>query len=120
MGFYTRDFTLLPGERLIWRAACNWRQGPVARGGHLALTSQALVFQPHRFDAQTGGQPRRIPLDHVAAVSIEPGGIPKGLLAGGLRRRLRLDLIDGSTELLLMNRVAQRLAQVQAAVAKAR
>lgn len=120
MGIWVREFSLPPGERLVWRVPCNWLQGAVARGGYLGLTSHAVIFEPNRLDARMGGQSRRVPLDSIASASWEPGGVPKSLFGGGVRARMRLDLLDGTRELLLVNRLAERLPQVQAAASNAR
>ncbi len=120
MGIWVREFRLLPGESLAWRVPCNWLQGGSARGGCLGLTSKAVIFEPNRLDARFGGHSRRIPLGSIAAAALEQGGIPKPLFGGGARARMRLDLLDGSHELLLVNRLAERLPEVQAAVANAR
>jgi hypothetical protein len=119
MGIWVRDFRLLPGETLVWRVACHWSQGGVARGGCLGLTSHALIFEPSRFDALVGGESRRIPLGGIASASREPGGVPKSIFGGGMRARLRLDLLDGSQDLILVNTLGERLAQIQAVVANA-
>lgn len=118
MGLWVRRPTLLPGEAVEWRAACNWRQGARAVGGLLWLTSGALVFEPNRFDAATGGEGRRVALRDIAYVGEEPGGSPS--VSGGLRPRIRLELVDGRAELLLVNKVASRLRDIESAVAQAR
>ena len=105
-----------PGETVQWRIACNRQQGGLARGGLLWLTSEALVFEPHRFDARTGGQGRRIPLRDIAEVTVSAGGDAPSL-SGGLRPRLRLDLRNGEVELLLVNKIMTRLREIQVAVA---
>jgi hypothetical protein len=79
------------------------------------LTSQALVFEPHRLDARLGGQSRRVALREIADVTVDPGGdIPS--LGGGLRPRIRLELMNGHVELLLVNKIMTRLREIQVAV----
>jgi hypothetical protein len=119
MGTWVQDIELVPGETLVWRVAANWEQGGIARGGHLALTSAALVFQPNRVDAATGAPPWRVPLAAVREVGVQPIRF-SDLFAGGLRRRMRLDLADGASVRLLVNRLDRRRAEVAAAVAAAR
>jgi hypothetical protein len=118
MGLWVRRPTLLPGEAIEWRAACNWHQGARAVGGLLWLTSGALVFESNRFDAATGGEGRRVALTDIADLGVEPGGRPS--LSGGLRPRIRLQLVDGRAELLLVNKVESRLREIEQAVARVR
>lgn len=113
MGLWVRRLRLDPRERLRWQVACNWSQRGIARGGRLALTSQALVFEPNRLDGVTGGKAMRIPLNKVKSVSVEPGGLPRASPFGGIRPRMRLELIDGSTELILLNNLERRIADVR-------
>jgi len=118
MGIWVRPLRIKGDERLIWQVPCNWEQGGAARGGRLGVTSQALIFEPNRIDALTGGKSRRLPLSDIQSVEVEPGGRPS--FSGGLRRRLRVNLRDGTYELLLVNNLGARLADIQAAVAGAR
>jgi hypothetical protein len=118
MGLWVRRPNLLPGEVVEWRAACNWAQGARVAGGFLWLTSGALVFEPNRVDAATGGESRRVALSSIAAVGVEPGGKPS--ISGGLRPRIRLELIDGNHEVLLLNKLESRLRAIEQAVARAR
>lgn len=120
MGLWFRDLPLVPRESLVWQVACNWQQAGVARGGRLGLTSQALVFEPNRLDRLTGGRGRRVSLSDIASVAVEPGGVAKSPLSGGMRRRLRLNLKDGRAELLLISDLGTRLRDVEAAVSRTR
>jgi hypothetical protein len=120
VGIWFRDLRLLPGESLVWQVACNWQQRGVARGGRLGLTSQALIFEPNRLDGLMGGKARRVALTDIASVAIESGGVPKSPLSGGIRRRMRLNLTGGASELLLVSDLDSRIRDVEAAVARAR
>jgi len=74
-----------------------------AVGGRLFLTGSRLIFEPNRFDAVAGGRPWSVPLTSVRTVGTElPDGKP---FSGGLRTRLRLDLVEGKTELFVVNHV---------------
>jgi len=97
----------------------TWTYQGLARGGHLVLTSHSLIFQPNRVDAVTGAGPWRLPLTAVRSVGVQPVTWSH-LFAGGLRRRLRLDLADGGVALLLVNRLEQRVRELGAAVEAAR
>jgi hypothetical protein len=103
----------------VWRAAANWSHQGIARGGHLALTSRALLFQPNRVDGATGAVPWRLPLAAVRSVGVQPVTW-SDFFSGGLRRRLRLDLADGGVALLVVNRLDRRVRELGAAVAAAR
>lgn len=118
MGTWVQDIVLGPGETLVWRAAVNWSHQGLARGGHLALTSSSLLFQPNRVDAATGAGPWRLPLTAVVRVGVQPVTWAD-VFSGGLRRRMRLDLVDGSVALLVINRLDRRVHEVGAAVAAA-
>ena len=119
MGAWVPELVVPPGETLAWRAAVNWTHRGLARGGHLALTSHALLFQPNRVDAATGAGPWRLPLAAVRSVGVQPVTW-SDFFSGGLRRRLRLDLVDGSVALLVINRLDRRVREIGAAVDAAR
>lgn len=115
MGAWVPEIVLPDGESLVWRAAVNWTHQGLARGGHLALTSRALQFQPNRVDAAAGARPWRLPLAEVRSVGVQPVTWWH-LFSGGLRRRLRLDLVDGNVVLLVINGLDRRVREVAAAV----
>ena len=115
MGLWVRSPKLSPGEAVKWRASCNWLQGGRSSGGYLWLTPSALVFEPNRIDSAAGGQSRRVALVDIADAGVEPGGHPS--MSGGLRPRIRLGLVDGRHELLLLNKIETRLHDIQQAVA---
>lgn len=119
MGAWVRDIVLGPGETLVWRCAVNWSHQGLARGGHLALTSTSLLFQPNHVDAATGAGPWRLPLTAIAGVGVQPVTW-RDFFSGGLRRRMRLELTDGSVALLVINRLDRRVREVAAAVTAAR
>lgn len=114
MGAWVQEIVLGPGETLVWRCAANWSHQGLAAGGYLALTSTSLVFQPNRVDATWTG-PWRLPLAAVARVGVQPVTWSH-FFSGGLRRRMRLDLVDGSVALLVINRLDRRVREVGAAV----
>lgn len=119
MGAWIDDVVLQPGESVVWGVPATSSQHGIGRGGRLTLTTAALVFHPHRVDAATGGTPWRVPLTAVREVGVQPVALGD-LFAGGLRRRLRLDLEDGSVVVLLVNRLARRVREVREAVLAAR
>ena len=104
MGIWVRDPALNQAETILWKRAANRTQsGLRAVGGYLFLTNSRLLFQPHRFDAATGGKTWSTPLASIRGVGAEPrNGNP---LSGGLRTRLQIKLDDGHSELFVVNRV---------------
>src|SRR5437879_1336803 len=116
MNLWVRRPDLLPGEQVRWRVGCNWKQGARACGGFLWLTDQAVVFEPNRVDVLTGGKGRRVLLADIEHVALEAGGTPS--FSGGLRARIRLELKDGGQELLLVNRIEERIQGLREAVAR--
>jgi hypothetical protein len=120
MGAWVPELRLPPGETVVWRVSASSTYQGLAAGGRLALTSHALVFQPHHLDhGVLGAGPWRIPLTAIAEVGTAPVSLAH-LFAGGLRRRMRLLLADGAVVLLVVNRRERLTGQVRAAVAAAR
>ena len=87
---------------------------PRALGGRLRLEDGRLTFRPHRFDRATGGEGFDVSTSDVASVDSAPRrwGL-RGLLDGGVRRRLRIRLADGREMLLVVNRVERRVEELR-------
>ena len=76
-------------------------------GGKLFVTESRLLFQPNRMDARLGGQPLAIPLNQITTVGEEPRRLSfRELFSGGLRTRLRIEVIDGRIELFVVQRLS--------------
>lgn len=103
---------LQAGEPVIWQKLANRQQGTSrAVGGRLCLTKFALYFQPSRFDALFHGLTWKADLRQISKVGIEPrDGNP---FSGGIRERLRIDLVDGSTEVFVVNGLNEVLDRLQ-------
>jgi hypothetical protein len=102
-----------PGQP--WRIRANvtssrWR----AVGGHLQVEDGRLRFEPHGFDAATGGRGVDVDLRDVHEVDVAP--LAGDVFGGGLRRRLRVRLRDGTDVLFVVSRVRQRVEELTAAV----
>jgi hypothetical protein len=118
MGFWIRDPALLPQEEVVWRRYANREQGSLRQvGGRLLVTSQRIVFVPNRFDDATGGDGWSSALANIARVEVEPSrrAVPFLGRAAQLRRRLRIETIDGQAELFVVNRVAEAAQTLRAA-----
>jgi hypothetical protein len=115
MGSWVRDPALDQAETILWKRPANrtqssWR----AVGGRLFLTNSRLIFQPHQFDAVTGGGSWSAPLASVRSVGIEPRNWNP--FSGGLRTRLRIELGDGDCELFVVNRVRDVVETIRSEV----
>lgn len=106
---------LLPGEvvRDSWPAN-HTQHTQRAVGGRLFLTTHRLLFEPHAFDAATGGLPWAAPLAHVAHVGVTKVDLSH-LFGGGLRKRLKVAFRDGSHTLFVVNGAAGKAATITAA-----
>jgi len=83
-----------------------------AVGGRLWVTDRRLVFRPHDFDDSLAGRSLAVSLDEIATVGTEPSSLhPRrflrrpldALFGGGLRTRLRVETVDGETDLLVVS-----------------
>ncbi len=83
-----------------------------AVGGRLWVTDRRLVFRPHDFDDGLAGKGRDVPLDDVETVDTEPSSLDPvrfvqrpldALFGGGLRTRLRVETVDGETDLFVVS-----------------
>lgn len=111
------DPALEPGEAVVasWNAnhTVDWR----AVGGKLSLTTTHLRFEPNAVDRATAGKAWAVPLTDVREVGIADRSLRGGgPFLAGLRRRLSVSLVDGTTELFLVNRVQERAEQIRAAL----
>jgi hypothetical protein len=108
MGMWIRDPDLLPGEEVLWRRNANREQSQLRQvGGRLFVTRRRILFVPIRLDDATGGAQWDRPLADVSAVTVQPSerAAPFFGHTARLRRRLRVELKDGSLEIFVVNRV---------------
>jgi hypothetical protein len=112
MGWWTRSPVLRPGETVEWQRFAARRINAVQlRGGRLFLTSARLIHEPNRLDI--GARPWKTPRDNIRSVTVEP----RRLALTGLRKTLRIDLVDGGVELFLVERLNVALADLTLALA---
>ena len=88
------ELALEPGERLVHEGAANHFLGAEGRGGRLYLTSNRLVFNPHRFNIRSAGV--TIPRADIVRAELTKtlGLVPNGLL---------VHLKDGRSERFVVN-----------------
>jgi hypothetical protein len=94
-----------------WQVRANMTQGETAVGGKLAVAVGRLTFTPHALDRSIGGAVFDVLLTDVVSIDIAPRTFE--LFNGGMRKRLRLRLVDGVEGLFVVNRpvkVGQRIA----------
>jgi len=86
------DIVIRANRRQNW-----WR----LTGGHIYVTSERLVFIPHRFDRCTGGYEWECDHSQVEAVTVSPPEI-SDLFVGGIRDRLSIMVRDEGVELFVV------------------
>jgi hypothetical protein len=102
------------GETILWRSPANRTQRWRAVGGCLYLTDSWLLFEPNKIDARIGGRRWSIKLVNIRGAGAQsPNG---GILSGGLRTRLRLDLAAGDPELFVVRDVHSAAAVINEAI----
>lgn len=106
----------LAGETEVFSTFANRTQSTNrAVGGKLFVTDRRLLFTPHLFDSMLGGETREIFPAEIAGVSAQnAGGDTSG---GGLRKRLRIDLKNGVTELFVINKLDKIIDKLQSHIA---
>lgn len=118
MARWIHEPDLQRGEEVLWSQHANREQDSFRQaGGRLFITDRRIVFVPGSFDKASGGRPWEAPLDQVAVVTVEPRRFTAPLLglAARLRRRLRLELRDGSVELFVVNGLERLVGKVSGA-----
>jgi hypothetical protein len=109
-----------PGKRMnddAWQLRANMTQGETAVGGKLAVADDRLTFTPHGLDTSIGGTVFDALLISIVSIDMAPRTFE--LFNGGMRKRLRLRLVDGVEALFVVNRpvkVGQRIAHNAQAV----
>lgn len=99
------------GETLLERWGANRTQSTQrAVGGHLYLTDQRLLFEPHRFDASLSGRGASVPLHDITDVVRMPRDL-KHFFGGGLRARLGVVTARG-THLFVVNDLAGKARRI--------
>jgi hypothetical protein len=118
VGWFVRAPQLAAGEAVRWqRAAARQTIAQQTIGGRLYLTTLRLTHQPNRpSEALFGRRPWSMDRASIAKLSIEPRRPTIAFLGAnaGLRRRLRVECVDGSTELFVINHLDDALRELRA------
>jgi hypothetical protein len=100
-GRFVRPVPLHEGEEVLEEFVANYAQSTFrAVGGKLVVTTERVVFTPHHLDAATAGRTVSLPLEDIVEVGVQERGAD--VLAGGIRRRLRLRTQEGAAELFVV------------------
>jgi hypothetical protein len=99
---------------MITRA--NRRIGRLTVGGHLVLERDHLAFQPHAANLPRTSR-LAMSLADIEAVDVVERNFAE-MLAGGLRKRLRIRLSDGREEMFVVDRPEQVASDVRHASAR--
>jgi hypothetical protein len=104
VSMWFRDPPLRPGERVLWSAGANRDQGGRAVGGKLYVTAERLLFVANRMDHRMRGLDWEVGRDLVNGYGVANRSLARGPLSGGIRRRLRVTLADGTEGLFVVRR----------------
>ena len=88
-------------ERVLVQERASWVAG-ISRGGTLVVTTRRVIFEPNSIEATLRLRRRTWEWSAVRAAEVAPRGL--NLAGGALRRRLRLLITDGSSELFVVHR----------------
>ena len=89
-----------------WSIPANRQhRGWLSVGGRLSRSSDRLVFRPNALDRMFLRAQWSCHLRNIRAVGVAGRSFRGGPFSGGAVRRLRLDLVDGSTELFVVQYV---------------
>jgi hypothetical protein len=89
-----------------------------AVGGKLVLQGDRLEFRPHGLDQVVFAREWSAPLTRIRSVGVEARGFNP--FNGALRKRLRVEMDDGSVELFVVPRLDEVRDQIATAAALAR
>jgi hypothetical protein len=103
--------SLLPGERVTARLTANSIYDGRGFEGYLYLTSQRIIHRPWRAALTRGAKAFALPLAEVAGADVAPRGTH--WRDGSLRRRLRVTMKSGHTELFVVWRAGKAAELVE-------
>lgn len=117
-GWWLSSLELDPGEALLHKYPTNYFGGDDRPyGGRLYVTDRRLVFLPHRIDAVLGASRVSIPFRELNDISSETDFLTNAERED--RRipvRLRVETLDGTVHLFIVDDLDNVLVQVQEAV----
>lgn len=109
---------LIENEHWVAHHAANRTQGKRAVGGGLHFTTHRVLFSPNAIDARLGGKAWSCLLSEIQGMGIEPRRFSLlELFSGGLAERMRLELRDGTRELFVIRKPAERIDELRALLA---
>lgn len=113
---HTPNAPLEPGEQVVESWFANHTQhAQRATGGRLYLTDRRLTFEPHGLDRALAGKTWSVPLKQIVEVGTTPVDL-RHFFGGGLRRRLKVVLRDGSEWYFVLNKLNARVETIRAAL----
>jgi hypothetical protein len=116
MGWWVREPILRPDETVQWQHHAVRHVGAFGiYGGRLFLTSARLIHEPARIAVRA--RPWKTPRANIRNVTVEPRQLTLPLWGMGLRKRLRIELVDGGVELFMVNGLKVVLTDLEAALA---
>jgi hypothetical protein len=117
------DWELLPGEREVNgpRAAGHVEPGYAMPGGRLLLTNMRLIWIPSALARRAASKSVEVRLDLTAIAQVDIAPRRPLDFVGGMRRRVRVRLHDGSEHqfMISLGLAAPYAARLQALVADA-
>jgi hypothetical protein len=113
VGFYFREPELWEGETVVHRYRANWAPKVRAIGGELFLTSQRVMFVPHRVDALFGAKDWSYRREEIAQFEIAPKQLSGRQMGVWRFERLRLTTRNGSEQVLVVKRLDSVLSEAQ-------
>lgn len=103
--------SLLPGERVTARLTANNVYNGRGYEGYLYLTTQRIIHRPWPAAVTRGAKPFALPLAEVTGADAAPRGT--SWRDGSLRRRLRITMKSGDTELFVVWRAGKSAELVE-------
>jgi hypothetical protein len=102
------------GEAVEWQCPAARQIGTFQTGGgRLFLTSARLIHQPNRLNRRPLAQPWSTQRATISDLSVRPRQ-----LILGLRNRLRVELVDGTVQLFVVNNLDKVLADLRIRLAQ--
>jgi hypothetical protein len=119
MGWWVPNPELASDEKVVWQRAANREQSGYRQvGGRLLRTDRRLLFQPNRLDAMLRGKIWNCDFADITDVGEQQRQLAAPVLGRTARnrRRLKVTLRNGSSELFVVNNVSGAIDELQRAV----
>jgi hypothetical protein len=110
---FVEEPVLEPGERVGATFRASRTDGVRGVPGKLWVTTTYLRFRPHLFSRGPRGHALDWRWSEIASIDLSHRTFRKGPFAAGLRRRVRVRLIDGHEELFFVRKPHARSAQLR-------